>query len=128
MRMHRCVLMAYTWNFDVEEGVIHKGASMHPYCLHLVRFRTGCVGGQAVNPDASIILKSFVRLREQSTRFSYSAFPRSHKRAVQENLLNLQFSRSHKKEVKENLLILLFPDRIREQWTKISSTALFQIA
>jgi hypothetical protein len=39
----RRLLLEY-WNFDMEEGVIHKDASMHPYCLHLVRFRTGRAG------------------------------------------------------------------------------------
>jgi hypothetical protein len=39
---HR-LLLEY-WNFDMEEGVSNKGASMPPYCLHLVRFRTGRAG------------------------------------------------------------------------------------
>ena len=39
----RRLLLEY-WNFDMEEDAIHKGASMHPYGLHSVLFRTGSVG------------------------------------------------------------------------------------
>ena len=41
----RRLLLDY-WNFDVEKGASHEGASMHPHGLHSVRFRTGSMGGQ----------------------------------------------------------------------------------